>query len=145
MVASVNNFLQTHVPSLHFLLFLLMHSNHQALLHQYLAFISAFFFFQWIFGFLIFFFPGAAPNLKRNALPWHVFFGLFVYILALANAELGLLEKITFLQSTGLARHGPESFLVNFTALVVILLGGSVVMSVIAPVHGEDPLSYSAI
>ncbi|EHA8587162.1 ascorbate-specific transmembrane electron transporter 2 [Cocos nucifera] len=100
---------------------------------------------QWIFGFVIFFFPGAAPNLKRNALPWHVFFGLFVYILALANAELGFLEKITFLQSTGLAKYGPEAFLVNFTALVVILLGVSVVISVIAPAHIEDLHSYAAI
>ncbi|XP_010908428.1 ascorbate-specific transmembrane electron transporter 2 [Elaeis guineensis] len=100
---------------------------------------------QWVFGFVIFFFPGAAPNLKRGALPWHVFFGLFVYILALANAELGFLEKITFLQSTGLPKYGPESFLVNFTALVVILLGVFVLISAIAPAHIEDPHSYSAI
>ncbi|KAG1355094.1 Ascorbate-specific transmembrane electron transporter 1 [Cocos nucifera] len=100
---------------------------------------------QWIFGFVTFFFPGAAPNLRRDALPWHVFFGLFVYVLALASAELGFLEKLTFLQSTGLAKYGSEAFLVNFTALVVILLGVSVVISAMAPAHIEDPHSYSAI
>lgn len=101
--------------------------------------------FQWIFGFVTFFFPGAAPTLRRDALPWHVFFGLLVYILALASAELGLLEKLTFLQNAGLAKFGSEAFLVNFTALVVILLGVCVVISAIAPAHIEDPHSYSTI
>ncbi|ONK71464.1 uncharacterized protein A4U43_C04F8930 [Asparagus officinalis] len=100
---------------------------------------------QWIFGFVTFFFPGAAPNIRRDALPWHVLLGLFVYILAVATAQLGLLEKLTFLQSSGLAKYGTEAYLVNFTALVVVLLGTSVVISAIAPVHVEDAVGYSSI
>ncbi|XP_008794188.1 ascorbate-specific transmembrane electron transporter 2-like [Phoenix dactylifera] len=100
---------------------------------------------QWIFGFVTYFFPGAQPSVRRNVLPLHVFFGLFVYILAIANAELGFLEKLTFLESTGLPKYGPEAFLVNFTALVVILLGVTVVISAATPAHTEDSLSYSAI
>ncbi|KAJ6808481.1 putative ascorbate-specific transmembrane electron transporter 1 [Iris pallida] len=100
---------------------------------------------QWIFGFVTFYFPGAAPALRRNALPWHVLFGLFVYVLAVASAELGFLEKLTFLQSSGLAKYGTEAFLVNFTALVVILLGASVVISAVAPAEVEPPVGYSRI
>ncbi|XP_072957772.1 probable ascorbate-specific transmembrane electron transporter 1 [Typha angustifolia] len=100
---------------------------------------------QWIFGFVTFFFPGAAQTIRRDALPWHVLFGLFVYILALATAELGLLEKLTFLENSGLDKYGSEAFLVNFTALVVVLFGASVVISAIAPAHIEDHPDYTAI
>lgn len=100
---------------------------------------------QWIFGFVTFFFPGAAPALRRGALPWHALFGLFVYTLAVATSELGFLEKLTFLQSAGLDKYGTEAFLVNFTALIVVLLGTSVVVSVVAPPNVEDPNCYNPI
>jgi cytochrome b-561 len=82
---------------------------------------------------------------KKGVLPWHVLFGLFVYILALANAELGFLEKLTFLESSGLDKYGTEAFLVNFTALVVVLFGASVVVAAIAPVRLEEPQGYDPI
>ncbi|CAN6279346.1 unnamed protein product [Urochloa humidicola] len=100
---------------------------------------------QWIFGFVTFFFPGAVPNLRKSLLPWHILFGLFVYILALANAELGFLEKLTFLESGGLDKYGTEAFLVNFTALVVVLFGASVVVAAIAPARLEEPQGYAPI
>lgn len=100
---------------------------------------------QWVIGFVTFFFPGAAPNVKKGVLPWHIIFGLFVYILALANAELGFLEKLTFLESSGLDKYGTEAFLVNFTALVVVLFGASVVVAAIAPVRLEEPQGYAPI
>ncbi|KAK3154747.1 hypothetical protein QOZ80_2BG0194620 [Eleusine coracana subsp. coracana] len=100
---------------------------------------------QWIFGFVAFFFPGAAPNVRKGVLPWHILFGLFVYILALATAELGFLEKLTFLQSSGLDKYGTEAFLVNFTALVVVLFGASVVVAAIAPARLEEPQGYTPL
>ncbi|WVZ74435.1 hypothetical protein U9M48_022614 [Paspalum notatum var. saurae] len=100
---------------------------------------------QWIFGFVTFFYPGAAPNVRKGALPWHILFGLFVYILALANAELGFLEKLTFLENSGLDKYGAEAFLVNFTALVVIIFGACVVVAAIAPARLEEPQGYAPI
>ncbi|KAM0888016.1 hypothetical protein ACQ4PT_028615 [Festuca glaucescens] len=100
---------------------------------------------QWIFGFLAFFVPGATPNVRRGALPWHILLGIFVYILALATAELGFLEKLTFLQSSGLNKYGPEAFLVNFTALVVVLFGASVVVAAVTPARLEEPQGYAPI
>uniref|UniRef100_A0A0E0PBZ6 Cytochrome b561 domain-containing protein n=1 Tax=Oryza rufipogon TaxID=4529 RepID=A0A0E0PBZ6_ORYRU len=100
---------------------------------------------QWIFGFVAFFYPGAAPHVRRGALPWHVLFGLFVYVLTLATAELGLLEKLTFLQSSGLDKYGAEAFLVNFTGLVVALFGAAVVVAAVAPAHVEEPEGYAPI
>ncbi|XP_074585238.1 putative ascorbate-specific transmembrane electron transporter 1 [Curcuma longa] len=100
---------------------------------------------QWIFGFVTFFFPGSSPALRRKSLPWHVLFGLFVYILAIATAELGFLEKLTFLENAGLYKYSPQAFLVNFTALVVIFLGASVVLSAIAPANVDAPHGYTAV
>jgi cytochrome b-561 len=100
---------------------------------------------QWIFGLVTFFVPGVAPTFKRGALPWHVLFGLFVYILALATAELGFLEKLTFLESSGLAKYGTEAFLVNLTALVVVLFGASVVVAAVAPAQIEETTAYSPL
>ncbi|KAI4351758.1 hypothetical protein L6164_006080 [Bauhinia variegata] len=87
---------------------------------------------QWIYGFVIFFYPGGTPDIRRESLPWHVLFGLLVYVLAVGAAVLGFLEKLTFLESSGLAKYGSEAFLVNFTAVLTILFGAFVVLSAIS-------------
>lgn len=66
-------------------------------------------------------------------------------MLAIATAELGFLEKLTFLENSGLYKYSPEAFLVNFTALVVIFLGASVVLSAIAPANVDEPHGYTAV
>ncbi|ONM05255.1 Transmembrane ascorbate ferrireductase 1 [Zea mays] len=101
--------------------------------------------FNWLFGVATFFFPGASPTVRRRMLPWHTRAGLVVYILALLASELGFLEKLTFLQAAGLGRYSSEALLVNFTALVILLLGASVVLYVTAPMHNEHAHGYSAV
>lgn len=102
---------------------------------------------QWIYGFLVFFYPGGTSEIRRGSLPWHALFGLFVYTLAIGNAALGFLEKLTFLESSGLAKYGSEALLVNFTAIITILFGAFVIFTVLSePVPTtEDDYSYSAI
>ncbi|KAB2066903.1 hypothetical protein ES319_A09G190300v1 [Gossypium barbadense] len=100
---------------------------------------------QWIYGFVVFFYPGGAAGLRRESLPWHVVVGLFVYILAVANAAIGFLEKLTFLESSGLAKYGAEAYLVNFTAIVTILYGALVIITVFSKAPQDDDFSYSAI
>lgn len=100
---------------------------------------------QWLLGVATFFFPGASPTVRRRMLPWHTRAGLVVYILALLASELGFLEKLTFLQAAGLGRYSSEALLVNFTALVILLLGASVVLYVTAPMHNEHAHGYSAV
>lgn len=70
--------------------------------------------------------------MRQASLPWHVLFGLIVYVLAVATAALGFLEKLTFLENSGLAKYGAEAMLVNFTALITVLFGAFVVISVIS-------------
>ncbi|KAJ4838418.1 hypothetical protein Tsubulata_020684 [Turnera subulata] len=100
---------------------------------------------QWVYGFVIFFFPGGSSAVRSESLPWHVLFGLFVYILAVGNAAIGFLEKLTFLENSGLAKYGSEALLVNFTAVLTILYGAFVILSVLALAPPEDDYSYSAL
>ncbi|KAE9464898.1 hypothetical protein C3L33_03211, partial [Rhododendron williamsianum] len=98
-----------------------------------------------LYGFVAFFYPGGSAAIRRESLPWHVLFGIFVYILAVATASLGFLEKLTFLENSGLAKYGSEAFLVNFTAIVTILYGTFVLLTALSQGPVEDDYSYSAI
>lgn len=100
---------------------------------------------QWIYGFLVFFYPAGTVSLRSASLPWHVLFGLLLYVLVVANAALGFLEKLTFLESGGLAKYGAEALMVNFTAIITILYGVFVVMTALSPRPAEDDYGYSAI
>ncbi|KAK3120780.1 hypothetical protein QOZ80_8BG0641700 [Eleusine coracana subsp. coracana] len=98
---------------------------------------------QWLAGFLAFFFPGAPPATRRAAVPWHALLGILVFVLAIATAQLGFLEKLTFLQAPPLRlpKYGPEALLVNFTAVVVLLLGVAVVLATVT----VDSTRYNTI
>ncbi|PSR93440.1 Transmembrane ascorbate ferrireductase [Actinidia chinensis var. chinensis] len=100
---------------------------------------------QWIYGFIVFFYPGGTDAIRRESLPWHVLFGLFVYVLAVSNATLGFLEKLTFLENSGLAKYGSEAFLVNFTAIVTVLYGIFVILTALSQAPAEVDYSYTAI
>lgn len=111
----------------------------------------SFFFFetlQWLYSFVVYFFPGGSSTLRRDFLPWHIFLGVFVYVLAVGNSVLGFLEKLTFLEKSGLDKFGSEAFLVNFMAIITILFGTFVLLIVYSkapPSDEEDNYSYSAI
>ena len=102
---------------------------------------------QWVGGFISFFYPKLAPSTRAAVLPWHVFAGLFVYGLAIISAELGFLEKLTFLQNaSAIARFSTEAMFVNTLGLIVALLGGFVFIAAIIPEHHDDTHDgYSSI
>ncbi|CAL5367250.1 unnamed protein product [Camellia sinensis] len=100
---------------------------------------------QWIYGFIVFFYPGGTDAIRRESVPWHALFGLFVYVLAVGNAALGFLEKLTFLENSGVAKYGSEAFVVNFSAVITILFGAFVMLTVLSRAPPEDDYSYSTI
>ncbi|XP_021765132.1 transmembrane ascorbate ferrireductase 1-like [Chenopodium quinoa] len=99
---------------------------------------------QWVYGFVTFFYPGGSSSLRADSLPWHVLFGIFVYSLAIANAAIGFLEKLTFLESAGLDKVGAEAYLVNFTAIATVLFGAFVLFTVYAQKDQEPEEEYSS-
>jgi cytochrome b-561 len=96
---------------------------------------------QWLMGFLSFWHRGEARTARlRVPRPWHVFLGLYTYGLAVATAETGLLEKLTFLQTRrNVSKHCPESMVVNGLGLGLALLSGIVILAAVSPKH-QTPL-----
>lgn len=86
---------------------------------------------QWIYGFVMFMYPGGDPALRRISMPWHIIFGLLIYVMAVAASVLGFFEKLTFLEKKGLAKFGSEAYLVNFSCVVTVLFAALVVFCAI--------------
>ncbi|KAG5223651.1 cytochrome B561 family protein [Salix suchowensis] len=89
---------------------------------------------QWLMGFMSFWHRGEMRAVRITVLPWHIFLGLCAYGLAVATAETGLLEKITFLQTKkDGSKHTPESMVVNSLGLGLALLSGAVILAAVSP------------
>ncbi|XP_031109503.1 probable transmembrane ascorbate ferrireductase 2 [Ipomoea triloba] len=96
---------------------------------------------QWAIGFSTFWYPGGSRNSRAGLLPWHVFFGIFIYALAVATCTTGLLEKVTFLQTNHIiSRYSTEALLVNSLGMLIVALGGLVILAVASPVNGHGDI-----
>lgn len=70
---------------------------------------------------------------------WHVFFGVYIYALAVATCTTGLLEKATFLQSQKIiSRYSAEALLVNSLGILLVVLAGFVILGVVSPSGKAD-------
>ncbi|XWS69824.1 hypothetical protein CRYUN_Cryun04dG0211600 [Craigia yunnanensis] len=89
---------------------------------------------QWLVGFLSFWHRGEVRMTRAKVLPWHIFLGLYTYGLAVATAETGLLEKLTFLQTRrNVSKHCPESMIVNSLGVGLVLLCSIVILTAVSP------------
>ncbi|CAN6727619.1 unnamed protein product [Malus baccata var. baccata] len=102
---------------------------------------------QWLMGFLSFWHRGEVRAVRLRVLPWHIFLGLYTYGLAVATAETGLLEKLTFLQTKrNVSKHCTESMLVNSLGLGLALVSGIVILAAVSPKYQalQSKLIYSS-
>ncbi|KAK7381120.1 hypothetical protein VNO78_33644 [Psophocarpus tetragonolobus] len=108
-------------------------------LHSWLGLACLFLFtIQWGAGFATFWYPGGSRNSRAALLPWHVFFGIYIYALAIATAATGILEKATFLQvSKTISRYSSEALLVNSLGILIVILGGFVILGIVSPAYGK--------
>ncbi|KAJ8751759.1 hypothetical protein K2173_025940 [Erythroxylum novogranatense] len=108
-------------------------------LHSWLGLACLFLFgIQWAAGFVTFWYPGGSKSARASLLPWHVFFGIYIYSLAIATATTGILEKVTFLQTNQvISRYSTEALLVNSLGILIIILGGFVTLATVAPLNGK--------
>ncbi|CAL5369701.1 unnamed protein product [Camellia sinensis] len=101
---------------------------------------------QWTAGFATFWYPGGSRNSRATLLPWHVFFGVYIYALAVVTCTTGILEKATFLQTNQvITRYSTEALLVNCLGVLIVVLGGFVILAVISPVNGKDDILRGSI
>ncbi|XP_059450457.1 transmembrane ascorbate ferrireductase 2 [Corylus avellana] len=92
---------------------------------------------QWAAGFATYWYPGGSRNSRATLLPWHVFFGVYIYALAIATATTGILEKATFLQTNNvISRYSTEALLVNSLGILIVVLGGFVTLATVTPANG---------
>ncbi|CAA7036343.1 unnamed protein product [Microthlaspi erraticum] len=119
-------------------------------LHSWIGLLSvSLFSAQWVAGFLSFWHRGEVRTTRTKFLPWHVFLGLYTYGLAIATAETGLLERLTFLQTKrNVPKRCPESLIFNGLGLCLALLGGIVVTAAVLPKYqsrlSDEKLVYSS-
>ncbi|XP_048538943.1 transmembrane ascorbate ferrireductase 2 [Triticum urartu] len=93
---------------------------------------------QWAAGFLTFWYPGGSRSNRASLLPWHVFLGVFLYVLAIATSVTGLLEKSIFMQSAKMiGRFSTEAMLMNSLGMMLILLGALVILAIFNPGAGK--------
>lgn len=96
---------------------------------------------QWAAGFATFWYPGGSRNSRVGLLPWHVFFGMFIYALAIATATTGILEKLTFLQTNQvISRYSTEALLANSLGVLIVVLGGLVILATLTAVNGKSDM-----
>eukprot|EP00270_Netrium_digitus_P012912 TRINITY_DN424_c0_g1_i1.p1 TRINITY_DN424_c0_g1~~TRINITY_DN424_c0_g1_i1.p1 ORF type:complete len:265 (+),score=60.96 TRINITY_DN424_c0_g1_i1:71-796(+) len=86
---------------------------------------------QWVVGLYVFFTPGASVPVRKQVLPWHTFFGVFIFILAVATCTQGINEKLIFLYSAGVPRYGSEANFANFLGLLLFVPAGLVLYVIV--------------
>ena len=52
--------------------------------------------FQWVFGLVSFLFPQMSLAVRQRYKPIHVFWGIAIYIMAIATALMGITENVAF-------------------------------------------------
>ncbi|XP_040384121.1 probable ascorbate-specific transmembrane electron transporter 1 [Oryza brachyantha] len=83
---------------------------------------------QWLVAFVYFVFPGAVMTMRADYAPWHIFFGIVVFLMAVCTAETGL-ARFVF----AVSRYPNEAFVVNFAGLAIVMFGVAVVLAAILP------------
>lgn len=113
--------------------------DHFYTLHSWLGLTCLFLFgTQWAAGFYTFWYPGGSINSRAALLPWHVFFGIYIYALAVATTATGILEKATFLQMHNITSpYSTEAYLVNSLGMLVVVLGGCVILAIVTPMSAK--------
>jgi len=113
--------------------------DHLYTLHSWLGLTCIIFFsLQWATGFWTFWYPGGSRSGRASLLPWHVFFGIFIYALAIATSVSGLLEKSIFMQSAKMiGRFSTEAMFMNSLGMLLVVLGALVILAIVSPGPGK--------
>ncbi|CAH1721444.1 unnamed protein product [Aphis gossypii] len=94
---------------------------------------------QFISGFWIYLYPKVAAQYREMMMPYHVFFGISSFVLAIVSGGLGFCEKIIFSLDKGYEQLPAEGIVGNCLGLLCIFYGGLVVYMVTKPEFKRDP------
>ncbi|EDO43587.1 predicted protein [Nematostella vectensis] len=100
-------------------------------LHSWLGLCTVLLFtFQLVGGFVSFLYPKLPDAPRASYLKVHVFFGVFVFVLAVTTCLTGMTEKALFSIPKTYSKFVPEGVLINTLGIVLILLAAITVFVV---------------
>ncbi|KAL4113101.1 hypothetical protein QTP88_016787 [Uroleucon formosanum] len=109
-------------------------------LHSWLGVVTiTMFLSQLIIGFWCFLYPGVATRHRATLAPYHVFFGIAIFILAVATAVLGVCEKIIFSLDKQYKLLPTEGVLGNILGILCVFYCLLVVYMVTKPEFKRNP------
>ncbi|XP_068141794.1 plasma membrane ascorbate-dependent reductase CYBRD1 isoform X1 [Drosophila tropicalis] len=94
---------------------------------------------QYVAGFVAYLAPGIRENYKIAMMPFHIYFGLFGFVLAIASALMGLTEKAIFAIPTYSALPA-AGVLANIIGVLYVIFGGLVVYLATEPAYKRKAL-----
>ncbi|XP_055513045.1 transmembrane ascorbate-dependent reductase CYB561 [Leucoraja erinacea] len=78
---------------------------------------------QWVMGLTFFLLPTLSYSLRAIYHPYHVYFGMGLFILAIGTCLAGITEKLLFSISTTYSKYDPQGILANVLGLLLVSFG----------------------
>ena len=109
--------------------------------HSWIGLITAMLFsMQWALGLVMFLLPGMANNIKALYMPFHVYFGVAIFVCAVASVLLGIKEKVLFsIGGAGYSKFEEKGVYANVICLFVVIFATMVVYLVANPNFKRAP------
>ena len=96
---------------------------------------------QWALGLVMFLVPGVANNIKALYMPFHVYFGVVIFVCAVASVLLGIKEKVLFsIGGAGYSKFEEKGVYANVICLFVVIFAVMVVYLVANPNFKRKPI-----
>ncbi|XP_064613666.1 transmembrane ascorbate-dependent reductase CYB561-like [Liolophura sinensis] len=109
-------------------------------LHSWMGLITIILFgLQWLGGFLSFLWPGASLGIRKQYMPFHTFWGLTIFCMAVGTALMGIVEKTLFSIMKQYSSMPSEGLLINFLGLTIVALAITVVYIVTKSEYKREP------
>ncbi|XP_025204829.1 cytochrome b561-like isoform X2 [Melanaphis sacchari] len=109
-------------------------------LHSWLGIVTILMFLsQFVSGFVSFMYPGIAAQYREAVMPYHIFFGVFNFILAVVTSILGFGEKLIFTLDKEYKHFPKEGMFGNFLGLLCVFYCALVVYLVTKPEYKRKP------
>lgn len=95
---------------------------------------------QYVAGFLAYLSPGMRIGYKQALMPYHIYFGIFGFVLAIASALMGLTEKAIYTLGSDYSQLSAAAVLPNLIGVFYVVFGGLVVYLITESSYKRMPL-----
>ncbi|XP_071036100.1 transmembrane ascorbate-dependent reductase CYB561 isoform X2 [Parasteatoda tepidariorum] len=93
---------------------------------------------QYIGGFVVFLYPGLPANWRAKIMPFHLFFGVGIFVMSVAAAGMGLTEKL--LWTSGYSKLHAQGIIGNLIGLLILVFSLLIVFLATHSTYKRKPL-----